>query len=109
LLIGSSSLGVGVSRWPLGEGAAAGNAGKEGPLQQFIVRGPFPVLVAALALGSAAPASAAAPEDIARAHVGAHAGTFGVQAADVTELSTPPMRSRPQRAPSGSTLPPGCG
>jgi hypothetical protein len=56
-------------------------------LQQFIVRGPVPVLVAALALGSAASASAAAPEDIAREHVSAHAATFGVQAGDVAQMS----------------------
>ena len=53
----------------------------------FIVRGPLPVLVAALALGGAAPAFAASTEDIAREHVSAHAATFGVRAADVAQMS----------------------
>ena len=68
------------------EGAILGNAGKEGPLQ-FMVRGPLPVLAAALAIGGATPAFAASTEDAARDYVSTHAGQFGVQSADVADLS----------------------
>jgi Zn-dependent metalloprotease len=54
---------------------------------QFKVRGPLPVLAAALAFGSAAPAYAASTEDAARAYVNTHADQFGVLAADVSDLS----------------------
>ena len=52
-----------------------------------MVRGPLPVLVAALAIGGAAPAYAASTEDAARDYVSANAAKFGVLAADVADLS----------------------
>ena len=54
---------------------------------QFNVRGPVPVLAAALAVFAAAPAYAASTEDVARQYVSTHAGQFGVQAADVAEMA----------------------
>src|SRR4051812_29793699 len=52
-----------------------------------MVRGPFPVLLAAFALGGAAPAYAASTEDVARDYVSAHASKFGVLPSDLGELS----------------------
>jgi extracellular elastinolytic metalloproteinase len=60
--------------------------GLEGTLQ-FMLRGPLPVLAAAFAIGGAAPALAAPTADVARDYVRSHAGKFGVQRADVTNLS----------------------
>lgn len=54
---------------------------------QFMVRGPVPVLAAALALSAAAPAWAASTEDTARNYVATHADRFGVLGSDVTDLS----------------------
>ncbi len=54
---------------------------------QFMLRGPLPVLAAALAIGAATPAFAASPDDAARDYVGAHASQFGVSPADVADLS----------------------
>jgi hypothetical protein len=54
---------------------------------QFKVRGPFPVLLAAVALSGAAPAYAASADDTARDYVSAHASKFGVLSADVRELA----------------------
>src|SRR5829696_3680384 len=52
-----------------------------------MLRGPLPVLAVALAFGGATPALAAPTGDVAREYVSSHAGKFGVQRADVANLS----------------------
>src|SRR5262245_51145106 len=52
-----------------------------------MIRGSFPVLLAAAALGAAAPEYAVSTEDAALNYVSTHAGKFGVQAAAVRELA----------------------
>jgi extracellular elastinolytic metalloproteinase len=69
------------------EGGATGERGEWREPLQFKVRGPLPVLAAALAIGGATPAYAATTEDVAREYVSSHAATFGVRAADVADLS----------------------
>jgi Zn-dependent metalloprotease len=54
---------------------------------QFKVRGPLPVLAAALVFSGAAPAFAASTEDVARDYVSTHADQFGVLPADVSDLA----------------------
>jgi hypothetical protein len=73
--------------------------GEEGPLQ-FMLRGPLPVLAAALAIGGATPALAATTEDVARDYVSANAARFDVRAADVDGLS---VLSRYQTSGTGVT------
>jgi hypothetical protein len=52
-----------------------------------MLRGPLPVLAAALTLGAATPALAAPTEDVAREHVSSNARQFGLSAADVADMS----------------------
>jgi Zn-dependent metalloprotease len=51
-----------------------------------MLRGPWPVLAAALTMGAPTPALAASTDDAARDYVGAHASQFGVSPADVADL-----------------------